>query len=447
MGVFFEHQNTQIHSMKKQIVIESVNLHRVKPIVNVMNPYLVFILAAMVAAFVFETIVSIVNMKALEPKVPKEFSDTFDAEAYSRSQEYTRVNATFGLWSDSIGFMVLLVFWFVGGFAGVDTFARSFGYGSVITGLIFISTLMAANSLLSLPFSLYHTFVIEEKFGFNKTTLLTFITDRLKGLFLGGIIGIPLLSCILWFFESAGSFAWLWCWCGVTIFSLIAQFLAPTLIMPLFNKFTPIEEGELKTALLNYAQSVNFPLTGIYIIDGSKRSNKSNAFFTGFGKNKRIALYDTLVQNHTTDELVAILAHEVGHYKHKHIVQSMVLSFLQSGILFFTLSLFMNNSELSAAFYIEQTSIYASIVFFSLMYSPMSEILGILFNIFSRKNEFEADSYAVRTTHNAQSMIQALKRLSANNLSNLTPHRLYVFLNYSHPPVLQRIEAIQLIKV
>ncbi len=412
-----------------------------------MNPYFVFILAAMVATFLFDTVVSILNMKALEPKVPQEFSDTFDAEAYSRSQEYTRVHTRFGLLSGTVSFVGLLLFWLLGGFATVDTFARSYGYGEIVTGLIFIASLMLANSVISLPFSLYHTFVIEEKFGFNKTTLLTFFADRLKGLLLGIIIGVPLLTCILWFFESAGTLAWLWCWCGVTVFTLIAQFLAPTLIMPLFNKFTPIEEGELKNALLHYAQSVNFPLTGIYIIDGSKRSNKSNAFFTGFGKNKRIALYDTLVQNHTTDELVAILAHEVGHYKHKHIVQSMVLSFLQSGILFFTLSLFMNNSELSAAFYIEQTSIYASIVFFSLMYSPMSEILGILFNMFSRKNEFEADSYAVRTTHNAQSMIQALKRLSANNLSNLTPHPLHVFLNYSHPPVLQRIEAIQTIRV
>ena len=401
----------------------------------------------MTASYLIDTIVSIVNMKALQPQVPTIFKDTFDKEEYARSQEYTRVHTRFGLFSSTIHFIALLGFWFLGGFAYIDVFARSFGYGPIVTGLLFITTLIVVNGLASLPFSLYHTFVLEEKFGFNKTTLLTFILDRLKGALLGVIIGIPLLSCILWFFESAGNFAWLWCWCGVTIFTLIAQFLAPTLIMPLFNKFTPIEEGELKNALLQYAQSVNFPLTGIYIIDGSKRSNKSNAFFTGFGKNKRIALYDTLVQNHTTEELVAILAHEVGHYKHKHIVQGMVLSFLQSGILFYMLSLFMNNQDLTAAFYLQQTSIYASMVFFSMMYSPMSEILGILFNIFSRKNEFEADSYAVRTTHNPHSMIQALKRLSANNLSNLTPHPLHVFLNYSHPPVLQRIEAIQTIKV
>lgn len=412
-----------------------------------MNPYFVFILIAVTASYLIDTIVSIVNMKALQPQVPTIFKDTFDKEEYARSQEYTRVHTRFGLFSSTIHFIALLGFWFLGGFAYIDVFARSFGYGPIVTGLLFITTLIVVNGLASLPFSLYHTFVLEEKFGFNKTTLLTFILDRLKGALLGVIIGIPLLSCILWFFESAGNFAWLWCWCGVTIFTLIAQFLAPTLIMPLFNKFTPIEEGELKNALLQYAQSVNFPLTGIYIIDGSKRSNKSNAFFTGFGKNKRIALYDTLVQNHTTEELVAILAHEVGHYKHKHIVQGMVLSFLQSGILFYMLSLFMNNQDLTAAFYLQQTSIYASMVFFSMMYSPMSEILGILFNIFSRKNEFEADSYAVRTTHNPHSMIQALKRLSANNLSNLTPHPLHVFLNYSHPPVLQRIEAIQTIKV
>ena len=412
-----------------------------------MNPYFVFILTAVTVSYFFETIVSIVNMKALQPQVPTIFKDTFDNEEYARSQEYTRIHTQFGLISSTVQFIALLAFWFLGGFAEVDSFARSFGYSQIATGLLFITILMLINAFATLPFSLYHTFVIEEKFGFNKTTFFTFIADRLKGLLLGGIIGIPLLSCILWFFESAGSLAWLWCWCGVTIFTLIAQFLAPTLIMPLFNKFTPIEEGELKDALLRYAQSVNFPLTGIYIIDGSKRSNKSNAFFTGFGKNKRIALYDTLVKNHTTEELVAILAHEVGHYKHKHIVQGMILSFLQSGILFYMLSLFINNQDLTAAFYLQQSSIYASMVFFSMMYSPMSEILGILFNIFSRKNEFEADNYAVRTTHNPQSMIQALKRLSANNLSNLTPHPLHVFLHYSHPPVLHRIEAIQSIKV
>jgi len=408
-----------------------------------MNPFTLFIVIALVLSFIVDTIVSIVNLKALQPELPREFADAYDGAAYAKSQEYTTAQTRFSLISGSVSFVAILLFWFSGGFGFVDNFARGFGFGDIITGIIFIVSLVVLNSVLSLPFSIYGTFVIEERFGFNKTTYATFLADRLKGITLGALIGLPLIAGILWFFETTGSTAWLWCWGAVTLFSLIIHFIAPTVIMPLFNKFTPIEEGELKTALFDYAKSVNFPLTGIYIIDGSKRSNKSNAFFTGFGKNKRIALYDTLVNTHTVDELVAVLAHEVGHYKHRHIYKSMVLSFIQSGLLFYMLSLFTNNKSLTDAFYLEQPSIYASIVFFSMLYSPVSEILSVLSNMFSRKNEYEADNYAVRTIQTPESMISALKRLSATNLSNLTPHPLHVFLNYSHPPVLARINAIR----
>lgn len=408
-----------------------------------MNPFTLFIVVALTLSFAVDTIVSLVNLKALQPELPREFADTYDETAYAKSQEYTKVHTRFSLFSGSVSFAATLVFWFSGGFGLVDSFARGFGFGDIITGILFIVCLVVLSSALSLPFSLYSTFVIEEKFGFNKTTFATFLADRVKGIALGALIGLPMVAGILWFFETTGSSAWLWCWAAVTLFSLIIHFIAPTVIMPLFNKFTPIEEGELKTALFTYAQTVNFPLTGIYIIDGSKRSNKSNAFFTGFGKNKRIALYDTLVNTHTVDELVAVLAHEVGHYKHNHIYKSMVLSFIQSGIMFYILSLFTNSKSLTDAFYLEQVSVYASIVFFSMLYSPISEILSVLLNIFSRKNEYEADNYAVKTIQKPESMISALKRLSATNLSNLTPHPLHVFLNYSHPPVLARINAIR----
>lgn len=408
-----------------------------------MNPFTIFIVSALCLSFLVDTIVGFVNLKALKPELPDEFKDTYKADEYSRSQEYTKTHTRFDMITGSISFVATLMFWFLGGFAEVDNFARSFNNGNIITGMIFIVSLTFLSSLLSLPFSMYSTFVIEEKFGFNKTTLSTFILDRLKGLLLGAVIGLPIIAGVLWFFESAGSIAWLWCWGVLTVVTLLLQFIAPTVIMPLFNKFTPLEDGELKTALLNYAKSVNFPLTGIFIIDGSKRSNKSNAFFTGFGKNKRIALYDTLVNAHTTDELVAVLAHEVGHYKRHHIIQSMAISIIQSGILFYILSLFMNNSTLTSAFYLQQTSIYASIVFFGMLYSPISEILSILFNIFSRKNEYEADYFAAATTKKPESMINALKKLSVKNLSNLTPHPIHVFLNYSHPPVMARIQAIR----
>ena len=408
-----------------------------------MNPFTIFIVSALCLSFLVDTIVGFVNVRALKPELPDEFKDVYNAEEYSRSQEYTRAHTRFDMLTGTITFVSTLLFWFLGGFAEVDSFARSFNNGNIITGMMFIVSLTFLSSLLSLPFSMYSTFVIEEKFGFNKTTLSTFILDRLKGLLLGAVIGLPIIAGILWFFESAGTSAWLWCWGALTVVTLLLQFIAPTVIMPLFNKFTPLDDGELKTALLNYAKSVNFPLTGIFIIDGSKRSNKSNAFFTGFGKNKRIALYDTLVNAHTTDELVAVLAHEVGHYKRHHIIQSLGISIVQSGILFYILSLFMNNSSLTSAFYLQETSIYASIVFFGMLYSPISEMLSILFNVFSRKNEYEADYFAATTTKKPESMINALKKLSVKNLSNLTPHPIHVFLNYSHPPVMARIQAIR----
>ena len=270
-----------------------------------------------------------------------------------------------------------------------------------------------------------------------------FVLDMLKGLLLGVVIGGALLGGILAFFQFAGANAWLYCWIAVTLFTIFMQFIAPTWIMPLFNKFTPLEDGELRREIMNYAQKVHFPLDNLFVMDGSKRSAKSNAFFTGFGKHKRIALFDTLIEKHSVAELVAILAHEIGHYKKKHILQGMIISILHTGVMFFLLSIFLNHSGLFDAFYMENMSIYAGFIFFGMLFSPISEILGIFMQMFSRKNEFEADQFAAETTQNSSNMISALKKLSANNLSNLTPHPFYVFLNYSHPPVLERIRALR----
>ena len=304
---------------------------------------------------------------------------------------------------------------------------------------------MVARSIISLPFSLYSTFVIEERFGFNKTTLGTWIADLLKGLLLGLILGTPILAGILAFFEYAGPLAWLYCWGAVTLFTLVVQFIAPTWIMPLFNKFTPLEDGDLRTKIMDYARSVNFKLQNVFVMDGSKRSSKSNAFFTGFGKNKRVALFDTLIEKHSTEELVAVLAHEIGHYKKRHIVQMLVAGIVQTGVVFWLMSFFLDNPDLFGAFYMDQTSVYAGLIFFGMLFSPIEMILSIFMSVLSRKNEFEADAYAVETTNSGTEMISALKQLSRDNLSNLTPHPLYVFLNYSHPPVLQRINAIRAI--
>jgi STE24 endopeptidase len=383
------------------------------------------------------------NLKALRGELPEEFTGVYDAEAYKKSQEYTRVKTKFGFITATFGIALTLVFWFAGGFNFLDQIVRSWGWHPILTGMAYIGILIFAKALLSLPFSVYATFVIEERFGFNKTTPVTFVTDLLKGFMLAIVLGGPLLAGLLAFFQYAGALAWVYGWIATTIFILFVQFIAPTWIMPLFNKFTPLEDGELKEAILSYARSVKFSLQNIFVMDGSKRSSKSNAFFTGFGKNKRIALFDTLIEKHTVPELVAVLAHEIGHYKKKHILQGMIISILHIGVMFFLLSIFISHQGLFEAFYMEDVSIYAGLIFFGMLYSPIELILSIFMQIFSRKNEYEADRFAADTIEDPESMINALKKLSVHNLSNLTPHPLYVFLNYSHPPILQRIKAIR----
>jgi len=409
-----------------------------------MNIYAIIILVAIVVDFVLEIISNRLNLKSLTKKLPDEFEDVYDEDTYAKSQEYTRTRTKFGFITGTFNLLLLLGFWFSGGFNWLDQWARGFDYGVIGTGLIFIGALVIAKSIISLPFSLYSTFVIEERFGFNKTDAKTFIADRLKGLALSVLIGGPLLAGIIAFFEYGGAWAWLYAWLAVTAFSLVMQYVAPTWIMPLFNKFEPLEDGELRQAIESYADKVDFPLQGIYVMDGSKRSSKSNAFFTGFGKNKRIALFDTLIENHTTEELVAVLAHEIGHYKKKHIVKNMTISILHTGIMFVLLSIFLQVPALFDAFFMDQMSVYAGLLFFGLLYSPVETILGIFMQMMSRTHEYEADNFAASTIEKPEEMVNVLKKLSKDNLSNLTPHPFYVFLNYSHPPALKRIEAIRL---
>ena len=413
-----------------------------------MNIYGVIILATLLASYLLDLITEIINLKALREELPEEFADVYDREKYRKSQAYTRERTRFGLLTSSFGLLVTLVFWFAGGFNYLDEIVRSWSLGPIWTGLLYIGILILARSAISLPFSIYSTFAIEERYGFNKTTPKTFILDLIKGTALGIVIGGAVLAGVLYFFEYAGPYAWLYCWIAVTLFSLVMQFIAPTWIMPLFNKFTPLEEGDLRSAIMDYARSVKYPLENLFVMDGSKRSSKSNAFFTGFGKHKRIALFDTLIENQTVSEIVAVLAHEIGHFKKKHILQSMVIGILHTGVMFYLLSIFLSHQGLFEAFYMENaaaTPIYAGLIFFGMLFSPIEMILSVFMQIFSRKNEFEADRYAAETTGDPESMVSALKKLSAHNLSNLTPHPLYVFLNYSHPPVLERIRAIRVL--
>jgi len=411
-----------------------------------MNIWLIFILAIIVIHFLLDTSISLLNLRALSPALPEEFSGTFDEEKYRQSQNYTKVRTKFSLVENSIMTLITVLFLLGGGFNYIDHLVRSFAFDSIGTGILYTAVIMALSFLLSLPFSIYSTFKIEDQFGFNRTTPKLFITDILKALLLSILIGVPVLAVILWFFENAGSYGWLYCWIGVVLFGFILQFLAPVLIMPLFNKFTPLEDGSLKDKILAYASQEKFRISGIFTMDGSKRSSKLNAFFTGFGRFRKIVFFDTLMEKIEDDEIVSVLAHEMGHFKKKHIWKMMAASILQTGLMFYLLSRFLNNEGLFAAFKMEHISIYASLFFFAFIYSPLSTLLSIVFNHLSRKHEFEADRYAADTTQAPETMIQSLKKLSLANLANLTPHPAMVIYSYSHPPVLERIASLRKVK-
>jgi STE24 endopeptidase len=408
-----------------------------------MNVFAWIILIALVGEFLLNLVGNRLNLHSLEPTLPSEFQGAYDDEKYAKSQEYTRAKTRFSMLTSSFDLLVLLVFWLAGGFAWLDGWSRGLGFGDLLTGLCFIGALGLAAKVLGMPAALWGTFVIEERFGFNRMTQRTFWLDQLKSLALTVLLGGPLLAAILWLFGTLGDSAWLWCWATTTAFTLIAMFAAPTWIMPLFNKFTPLEEGELRGAILDYARSVSFPLEGIFVIDGSKRSSKANAFFTGFGKNKRIALYDTLIEGQSTEELVAVVAHEIGHYKRKHILKSLAIGIAHFGVLFLLMQQFLEYAPLFEAFGVTTPSVHAGLLFFGLLFTPIELVLSIMMGAFSRKNEFEADAFAAQTTSRPEDLVSALKKLSLENLANLTPHPFYVWLHYTHPTVLQRIAALR----
>lgn len=412
-----------------------------------MNIFGIIILVTLIVSYLLDLIADYLNTKSLTKKLPEEFKDVYSQENYEKSQEYTKVKTRFGIIVSTFNLILLLLFWFSGGFNIVDLIVRENISGEILRGLFFIFTLVLANSILNLPFSVYSTFVIEEKFGFNRTTLKTFVTDIFKGLILTLIIGTPVLALILYIIQTMGSTAFIYAWLASVILSLIITYIAPTLIMPLFNKFKPMEEGELRNSVFSFAKQVNYPLKNIFIMDGSKRSSKSNAFFTGFGKNKKIALFDTLIEKHTNEEIIAILAHEIGHNKKKHILQGVLIGYLKLGLLFYLMQFFITEQGLFDAFFMDNMSVYAGLIFFGMLYSPIDMISSLLLNILSRKHEYQADEYAVKTIRNPNQLISALKKLSKDNLSNLTPHPFFVFLNYSHPTVIDRIRAINRITI
>ena len=407
-----------------------------------MNIYLCIIIGALLFEFILFNLSKHLDLQNISTNLPNAFKGYYSANEYARSQDYLAENTRFSYLTSAVDLLIILIVILLGVFNNVDLWIRDFGFSPMVTGLLFFGVLFLFQDIINTPFSLYRTFIIEEDFGFNKTTAKTYLIDKLKGYFLILLLGGFTLFLILLFFNKFGDYAWLYAWLALSSILVLAQPLFTSVIAPMFNKFTPLEDGELKNKLNAFAEKVNFPLSRIDVMDGSRRSSKANAYFSGLGKNKRIALFDTLIENHTVDELVAIIAHEVGHYKKKHNIKGIIMGVVQTGIMFYLLSLFINNEGLFSAFKMENVSIYASLLFFSILYSPIELIISLLGNAISRKHEFEADAYAKAATGTGKDLIDGLKKLTVTNLGNLTPHKLTVWLNYSHPPVLSRIQAL-----
>ncbi len=411
----------------------------------------VIIVVALFLLWKLEFAATLLNLRAYPEKVPDELAEVSSAENLERGREYLGVNARFGTAQSVVSLMVLLSFWFAGGFGWLDSLSRTLVSGEVAAGLIFLSAIFIGQSLVSLPFSIYDTFVIENRFGFNRSTPATFIMDRIKGLVLAALIGLPLAAAVLWIFGNVGH-AWLWAWALVTVFQLLLTWLAPSLIMPLFNKFTPMPDGELKQEIEALGMRCDFPLDGVFIMDGSKRSTKANAFFTGLGKRKKIALFDTLVEKSSIPELIGVLAHEIGHFRRGHIKQRLAAGIVQTAAVFFLLGLATDPDGRFArllfdAFGVENISPHVGLVLFFILLEPASRALGVLFNAWSRRHEFEADAYAAEMTGDATPLASALKKMTSDHLAHPSPAPLRVWLDYSHPPLVERLRALAAVRV
>ena len=400
------------------------------------------IIAIIIINFIIDKVLDAINAKHYNDPVPEELKDVYDDAEYKKSQAYKATNYKFGIWTSLFSVVLTLGFLFLDGFEYVDNIARSYSDNPIIIALIFFGIIMIASDIITTPFGYYKTFVIEERFGFNKTTKRTFILDKFKGLLMMVILGGGIIALIVWFYQVTGNQFWLYAWGIVTVFTVFMNMFYSKLIVPLFNKQTPLEDGELRNKISAYAESVGFNLEKIFIIDGSKRSTKANAYFSGFGSEKRVTLYDTLVNDLDDEEIVAVLAHEVGHYKKKHIIFNLVTSILLTGLTLYILSIFISNPLLSNAIGVKIPSFHVGLIAFGMLYAPISEITGLIMNYVSRVFEYQADDYA-KNTYKAEPLISSLKKLSKNSLSNLTPHKAYVFMHYSHPTLLERVRNLK----
>lgn len=403
------------------------------------------ILVITVVSYLFDQILDYINLKSQRTDIPKEIEAFYEKEKYLKSLAYHKELARFSFITSGFSFLLSLGMLLFGGFGWIDGWLRLHFDNTILLALVFFGILVVASDVLTIPFQWYSTFVIEEKYGFNKTTLKTFVTDKLKGYLLTAIVGGVLMAALIHLILTIGPTFWIWFSVLAAVFVLFVNMFYTSLILPLFNKLTPLPSGELKSAIEKFSHKVDFPLDSIFVIDGSKRSKKANAFFSGIGKKKKIVLYDTLIENHSTDELVAVLAHEVGHFKKKHVIWGYVLSILQIVFTLFVLSRMTYSESVSIALGGSQLAIHLNLLAFGILFSPISGITGLFMNMYSRKNEFEADAYA-KQTFDGTALSNALKRLSVDSLSDLYPHPLYVFFHYSHPPLLKRLAALTGVK-
>ncbi len=408
-----------------------------------MHVWQTLIVAALLIELAIHVAVDVQNLGALRPEPPDDFRDLYDADRYRRMQAYTRERTRFGWISSGVGLGVLLAFWLGGGFGAVDRWTRALGWPEVPTGLAFVALLGLGQGLVGLPFRWYSTFVLEERYGFNRATPRTFWTDVATGVGLAVALGGPLLAAVLWLFGAAGPRAWLGCWGLVTAWTIGVQFVAPTWILPLFNRFTSLPDGALRDALLGMAERLGFPLAGVSVMDGSKRSTKANAFFTGFGSRKRIALFDTLLATLGPDEVLAVVAHEIGHYKRRHVQWGLAIAVAHAGVLFYLLSLVLRTPAIFAAFGIDRPSVHAGLVIFGILMAPLELPLSLALNALSRRHEYAADRFAVDAVGGGGDLARGLRRLAADTLANLTPHPWYVALHHSHPPVVERVRTLE----
>ena len=400
------------------------------------------IIGIIVLDFLFEKYLDYLNTTKWSDTLPDEVKGIYDEEKYKKQQAYQRENHRFGMFTSSFSFAITLSMFLFYGFALVNGWAWSFTGNAILSALIFFGILMFASDIINTPFSIYDTFKIEEKYGFNKTTPKTFVFDKIKGWLIGAIIGGGLLALIIFIYQKTQNMFWIYAWVVISAFSIFMAMFYSNLIVPLFNKQTPLEDGELRTAIKTFSDKVGFKLDNIFVINGSKRSTKSNAYFTGLGRKKRIVLYDTLIDDLEIDELVAVLAHEISHNKKKHVIQGLLIGLVQTGVVLFIFSLLINNPHLSKALGVEEPNFHIGLVAFGILYSPVSFLLGIFMNILSRKNEYEADKFAA-VNFKPEALASALKKLSVTNLSNLTPHKSFVFFHYSHPTLLQRLAHLK----